>query len=904
MNFNNETFETFMHMPKHITEHFRALKSKIEHSKNKNLKEIELLLTFVNSLHRAGLSFENELFKISQNFQHNMKSLLRDEKICQLYQLLINYLLKYADQVQNTFKGLLTHTKGLQTSEHNFRNVIENVSTTVQSNIEGLSNKIGEYQNTYKDYIFAYGFHYSPDKKPTMMEANEISDIEQQVLDMHDNLEKNVMYNVDHISNKLKETGSFEAEVKNKIRESTVALMKGLMPEKTDEIDKKISNLDLNLEAYKNNFDTLYNETNLNFSPLIQIKNYNLRFCDFSTFHRLDILYDIPYAKFAFNKLCESEKRVNAKTKIYIELLCEKLYRHDIEFDKDVIDEIHYILSNDKVSDYLIYSVIHKKTQILLEKPFASLTLKKSQMKNLMQIAQYYLLICANKENINYENVYHFMKFSLTIYNDQKDCLLELLNKTLILHDCDFWLQLMLFFTAYLKPKLPIKEDLSVSKNNAIMFGIKNIITNITGQQTNVKLAHLTKAFEETSFLIFKCKLDFETITDILMYLGPTAKIPFESVKIMLQKNEDLFLAQINQGKMLMTEYKNKNQYPQFRSKSDKLYKIIKLVVPYITCENDYVAIVMLNKNIYERKRKIFDTILYTVNLRNENFRRFLIEAKLTKSDTKDYMLKDIPESETDPIINLDVKRTFSDNSAFDHEGLELILKNVTHVNMGNFAYYQGLNYIVSYFLILFKGDRLLTYNYVVDFVNTHFSTYVDKDLKSLRRLFFYLKRLIRHYLPLLSNYLENEHKLDTDIVFASWCLTLFTTITQYFGKHEMLDQIIDIFIAKSWVGFFQVILVIMDELQETLFKLNYEEILIMLSELPKNGFQDMIREHNKNNINSPKRFDFKEKIVKFKNVNNSQLAYFSGEYHNIQEKVDHFWYKISRKIKDKESKQ
>lgn len=903
MSFNNETCETLMQMPNFIGEHFKTLRTKIEHSKNKNLKEIELLLSFVNSLHKAGLSFENDLFKISQNFQHNMKSLLRDEKICQLYQMLINYLLKYADQIQNTFKGLLSNTKGLQTSEHNFRNVIENVSTSVEANVDALKESMFDYENTYKEYINAYSAHFSPTKKPTESIVTEISDLEQKVLNMHDNLEKYVMFNIDHVSAKLKETASFEAEVKNKIKESTISLMKGLVPEKSDEIDKKIANLDLNLEAYKNNFDTLYKENNLNFSNILQIRSYNLRFCDFSTFHRLDVLYDSPYAKFAFNKLSEAEKRVNSKTKIYVELLCEKLYRHDIEFDKEIIDELHYIISNEKICDYLIYSVIHKKTQILLEKPFASLTLKKSQLKNILQIAQYYFLICANKENVNYENVYHFMKFSLTIFNEQKDCLLEMLNKTLILHDCDFWLQLMMFFTNYLKPKLNIKEDLNSNRNINLMFGIKNMITNITGQPNNLKLGQLAKAFEETSFLIFKCKLDFETITDILMYLAPIAKIPFENVKILLQKNQDLFLAQITQGKIFAVDYRDKIQHSKCVTKTDKIYKVIINILPYIDTPYEHLSLLMINRDIYNKRRKVFDAILYSVTLKNTEFRRFLIEDKINKSDIKDYILKNIPESEIDPIINLDVKRTFCDNSSFDHEGLELILRNVTNPSMGNFAYYQGLNYIVSYFLILFKSDRLLTYNFVVDFVNTHFTTYVDKDLKSLKRLFFYLKRLIRLYLPLLSSYLENEHKLDTDIVFASWCLTLFTTITQYYNNYDLLDQIIDIFIAKSWAGFFQVVLVIMDELQEVLFKLNYEEILILLSELPKNGFYEMIKEHNRIHVKNPKRFNFKEKISKFKNINNSQLAYFSGEYHNILEKVDDFWFKISRKIKDKEGK-
>ena len=40
------------------------------------------------------------------------------------------------------------------------------------------------------------------------------------------------------------------------------------------------------------------------------------------------------------------------------------------------------------------------------------------------------------------------------------------------------------------------------------------------------------------------------------------------------------------------------------------------------------------------------------------------------------------------------------------------------------------------------------------------------------------MKKFINYYFPELSNYFENELKLDTDIIFASWCLTLMTTST------------------------------------------------------------------------------------------------------------------------------
>lgn len=95
---------------------------------------------------------------------------------------------------------------------------------------------------------------------------------------------------------------------------------------------------------------------------------------------------------------------------------------------------------------------------------------------------------------------------------------------------------------------------------------------------------------------------------------------------------------------------------------------------------------------------------------------------------------------------------------------------------MGKFSYYQGLNYLAAYFLNLYEGDEVKTYNVLITLLNHQFSIYLNHDLSSLKKLFFFFKKLMKTFLPELNNFFDNEIKLDLQVVFASWALTLFTT--------------------------------------------------------------------------------------------------------------------------------
>jgi len=60
-----------------------------------------------------------------------------------------------------------------------------------------------------------------------------------------------------------------------------------------------------------------------------------------------------------------------------------------------------------------------------------------------------------------------------------------------------------------------------------------------------------------------------------------------------------------------------------------------------------------------------------------------------------------------------------------------------------------------------------------------NFSQFIDNSLKGLKWIFYYIIRCIQIFQNEIYSYIVDEKKMDIEIVFASWCLTLFTTSIQ-----------------------------------------------------------------------------------------------------------------------------
>ena len=896
--FNNETFEVLKTMPIFIFNHLNTAKYRIHSSLNFNTKEIDILKNFTLKIQKLGLNFEKSLFKETSLFQVEMRDHVRDDKVNQYYQLIVNSLLRYTDDIQGMFKGLVNGVKTLKENETIFKNAVQRVKTTLDADINKLDLKISTYLKSYETFVKRYDIenHEENKKKKNFEDTFEKSNHE-----AFEQLKASLFSNNNNILKHLRDTAEKEKEIKVKIKEACENIVTIIHPNK-EEVAKKLTEIDKNIDKFKLYFQDLTDEMDLVFSNNLSAADSGLEFMSIDHFLTLDRLLDNSSSRLVFTRIKEKEKSLGTKVKIYIELICRKLYTEDEELSKVEMGELMTVISNPSTCDYFIHNLIHKKAVVLLKSPFANLFPSKAQVKNFLSISRYFLLISAERKRIDYETIYQFMKFCLTVFDSDKKNFLELLNKSVILHNCDFWMSLMNFFTKYPEFQKTIGDEIANTETGiSMVFGLKSIIASFTNSQSGVTIHSLRKAFEETAFLIFKCRLDFEAINNILMFLAPKAGISFDSVKTLLRKNQDVFLKRISVGELLAMKWQRSINKQAKLTKLDTLIVLINSTLPFYDKAKDVFNLITLNKFIYGKRIHIFKAALATSSIRTMTFRKIAFQTYLSPSQPITSLNEKIKVSEVPNVIKLDVKRTNCEYASFDPKHLTLILYNISHKSMHNYQYYQGLNYLVCYFLSLYGKDVITTYNVSIGIIDRYMEEYTDQEFLKLQKLFFYAKRLMKIYLPQLANYLEHERKIALDMFLASWCLTIFTTILQGHKNVDLLHQIIEIFVGKGWPGFFQIILVILDELQEELFKLGFEEIILLMGDVAKNNFKDVIACHKKHY--KEKEFNFKEKVRKFRHVDKNMLLYFKDEHENILGKINNFWLKISQRFQESEGK-
>ena len=329
---------------------------------------------------------------------------------------------------------------------------------------------------------------------------------------------------------------------------------------------------------------------------------------------------------------------------------------------------------------------------------------------------------------------------------------------------------------------------------------------------------------------------------------------------------------------------------------------------------------------IYQNKGKHYQTEIPAEILKVQNRHRSTSGGNTLPTKAKKVKQKPKP---ADNIISLDVKRTHVERKEFDHVSLEQVLRNIGHPKMGNFAYYQGLNYIVAYILDI-VGDPVETYNISITLMEAHFRKYVNHNMDNLNILFYTLRRLIQVFLPELASHIDRNENMEANATYANWFLTLFTTLKQFKENVRLLDQVFDIFMSKGWVGFFKCVLVIFYYLEEDILSLQSEEMIMFLNDFTKKGFEILgevltspkkniskksIKDQssqssfknlekkrltpfdNETSLGPKPLFNFKEEVKVFDMVNKLLLVEFSMEYHNMREAVEKKWIEIMRRV-------
>lgn len=164
----------------------------------------------------------------------------------------------------------------------------------------------------------------------------------------------------------------------------------------------------------------------------------------------------------------------------------------------------------------------------------------------------------------------------------------------------------------------------------------------------------------------------------------------------------------------------------------------------------------------------------------------------------------------------------------------------------------------------------------------------MDETFTKLKGLFFVLKRFLDVYHPKIAARFHKNFQINMQIIFTSWTLTLFTSVTQQTQNISLLHEMMDLIVGRGWVGFIQVSMVLIEVVGDFLRDKNFEQSLEILSTLMKENFfliQEKIR-------------GIKKMVNKYSLVNKRSIAFFEEEYSSMLQGVADFKENLQKKIK------
>jgi hypothetical protein len=895
----------------------------------KTQAELALFHGFLDDLRRVGAEYEAALFSLCQDFQNKMTKQVKDEKTCQYFQLAVNNLLRYLDGVQRRYETVDTLKKTLRSADKDFTDAMSVHLQVAETNLSNLHQNFEEFERNYKRYIGSSTRSMTlPDnsrQRPGAISQQAVGEqvnveAEETVIKQFSDLESLLSFNVHHVRKILTESAQKEATLRSRVGKVALGLATALGNGQSGELEGKVRLIDSHLESHRILFEMQGRDESLDFNPQISLTNAEGRFFNYFQFLKIEAHYAQPLNRMVLKRLGELERAVSPKFRVYFDLLADFLYRKNVEFSREVVNDICSAMSQKPLREYLMYLLVLKKNVCLNDRQLVHVHFKREQQKNLTTIAQFFFSSFHSCSEVNFELVLFFLRFSLLVVDDQKDSIIENFARIALLHETDFWQGVIAAIV-----RLNIKLEASGMSGREKASNIFNSVRlGMDPSRMESRPGQAVRAFEEVALFLFKMQLDFEKIADILMELAPDAGISFDVVKSLLQRNQDLFLNQICEHNFVRKkETQLSRKASRFKeTKLNKLIFVLCRVVFYLGNITDLSRLFASNAQIFRKREKITKKLLLSPLMRLPDSHRchlFLIRTDLNSECLETY--RQDAEKDAEQIIILDVKRT-TIPATFDAAVLIRVLSNISLRDVGNVQYYQGLNYVTCYFLTLFRGHELIAYRVVVSMLRSRCRRYFDRELKNLRKLFFFIKRLIKQFLPALHSHLEYELKLEIDMVCAAWCLTLFTTALQYSDNRRLLDEIIDIFMAREWVGFCQVVLVIFDELQPRLLKCTYEESVMLLNDVAKTSFRDvefstgqnimggvsgLLKSSGRTSLedlgsgrshSTPQsNFSFKERIRKFREVDQARLTELQVEHEVILEKMDEFWSKLAARI-------
>ena len=634
-----------------------------------------------------------------------------------------------------------------------------------------------------------------------------------------------------------------------------------------------VSNKELNaftkkIEHLRKNFpmNQIYSHELLLLDHQPYIKEHN--YTEYISYEEHKRRQEILNSEEFLNKKSEQEKEqvlLSEKEMSQINMLIEMIFenQHDDKIDKDWDFDIFSFFNNETRRKVFI-----GKTYLRQVSLFKPIKLDEKKFKFLLIIFQYVCLSQSineevygqrrlkkkseglrssesqktirkpqtpelkNKIDINF--IMDLLNVSAKLFTTQELgtnlYLIENLNKLPIWVEKDIWQNM---FKAHQQHYLKVNTPKS-SKTEMVMGLFSKKMWFGPSKETELYERSNKYSIDEVGSMLFKLRFPYEYIAETLLTLVEEFSLEIEYVKKILRSSEELLIQEVYEKISIKYKFDLKKKKMDIKSILTKA-QVFEKCLEFQDNPKDWIEISQINKKFYTTlKVPISKRILSRKNITDDirrkiwpdfilpEFKKLQVNPKLT-----------LDNDETFEIINQDVRRTFSADTDFNKDALVRILVNLCVVFKETFSYYQGMNYVVAFQMIMFPKDEHTVLRLSCTLYKTMISKYVNTRLEGLKSGFYCLNRLLQMNQPLLHAKLRSE-RVNVDVFCSPWFLTCFSLSAQHDKDSQTLRQVWDILLSEKWIGFYKVSLVLLKLNEKDIMNYSYEDIMQSMFDILK----------------------------------------------------------------------
>lgn len=327
-----------------------------------------------------------------------------------------------------------------------------------------------------------------------------------------------------------------------------------------------------------------------------------------------------------------------------------------------------------------------------------------------------------------------------------------------------------------------------------------------------------------------------------------------------------------------------------FMKDSTSTMFVVGRAVEYLDSMRDVLSLGYLNKEFSKTMRKkAFKRMLMDDKVRDDlRIKLWLTLGKLSLDGLP--IIQSSGVAALDPriaqIIKMDVKRT--NFAKFNKEQLERLLLEIAAA-FPLTTYYQGMNCIGG-FLLNFTDSYQISISIFTFLMRKRLETYFLNNFERLKKMLYICERIIQIYVPKLHGRLE-ELKIGIEFYISPILLTVFTSSLQFIENYTLVAKIMDVFIARGWVGFFKVLVLVFRSIEKRILDKDYDKVLEFLNK----GLYEVLFQT---------KFDSLKAMCNEVKISNKLIYQLGAEFDRTRLVVETYWtnyYEARRKAKEEE---